>query len=170
MDVGARENASMNPPIPDSDGLLRQGLGSDDRPYLGTLNVVDGLVRGFLTSINDARREQIEGGQADPVAVMQAEAQRLQGIFYGRDPAYRAGPWHRPGMLGRQLVVQSEMGGDEDDAVERLLIHTGRQFAEALGAFERDEIDDETFKFRLEVAIEPAVYALAGIPYPDEEE
>jgi len=55
------------------------------------------------------------------LALMEAEASRLQDVFYGRDPAYKGTTWNRPEGLGKFLVDVNKVAGTPDEAVATLL-------------------------------------------------
>lgn len=152
------------PPIPDSIEMTRLGL-TADKPSLGSPTVVNDLLRGLLKLVTELRVEQLEGKRQDLVAPLQAEARRLQDVFYGRDSSYALTPWFSERHLGRALVDGAGMEGDAADAVERLLLRMISEFLDIYLPFENDELPEQELPWRIDALVEFYQAALMGLPY-----
>lgn len=150
--------------IPDSIEMTLLGL-TADKPSLGSPVVVDGLLRGLLKMVTELRVEQLEGRRQDLAEPLQAEAKRLQQIFYGRDGSYSMTPWFSERHLGRGLVERAEMGGEASDAVERLMLRMVDEFLDIYLPFENDEIPEEELPWRIDGLVEFYQAAVMGLPY-----
>jgi hypothetical protein len=151
----------------------RDQLGFPDLslPYLGDPEVVEGLVRQFLSDVVAARK----GYNADELDAEQAQekvkrsAKRHADIFMGRavfekpEDGFAVPPWNSPAQLGRYLVGKG-LDPDEDEACESLFLLTANLVLDAMAEHEDDKIDDETAQFRTDVAVEQAVQMLLGLP------
>ena len=150
--------------LPDTQELLRTGL-STEKPYLGTFSVVEDRVRALLAAVADLRGKQLAGKGVDMKEEIAALCADFQRTFYGKNPDYLGSAWNREDQLGAALVNDAGIGGDTDDAVERLAIKIISDFLGVYVPFEQEEIDDEQFQFGMNGTVEFYTHVLLGLPY-----
>jgi hypothetical protein len=147
--------------IPDSDGLFHQGL-KGKKPYLGAPSVVDRLIRGVLTDVNNIRGRQLAGENIDVAAEFKAIATRFQDIFYGKTQDYETGFLHKPNVLGHMLTGHGKMGGSDEDAVYRLCFHLINSYLKDYRAYEDDQISDGEMQLRLQQLVTQYTHILTA--------
>jgi hypothetical protein len=151
------------------DTFLLDALPDDDQQSLAEPSTVDTLLRFYGKFLIDKGTAVAAGTLSDgeAQAAMQAEAERLQGIFYGQDEGYKGTHWHQPSALGQFLVGPAGLEGAPDDAVARLLKAFWAELAPMLNAFLQDEIDQEMFiDVMVQELIERHRHYLMGLPLP----
>ncbi len=140
----------------------------DARPALGSMEVVEGLVREYLGELTANRvryhKDEISGEQA--VSAAGALAQRYAAIFMGRDSAYFALPWNSPEQLGASLARRFAEAPQPEDAVEVFLAMAAADLMAILVEREDDAIDDDAARFRIDALIEDTAHALLGLDNP----
>lgn len=147
--------------IPDSTELFEIGLGSG-KPYLGSPEIVEQILRNYILDIHHLRVAQVKGDERDPVQDIPALATGLQKVFYGQDDRFQAFPWNRENVLGRMLVEQAGIGGDTSDAVYRVGIRIAKEYMQNLNAFEDDRISEDYFKAELDKMVALYTRVLVG--------
>ncbi|WP_440532570.1 hypothetical protein [Variovorax sp. YR566] len=83
------------------DGLAAAAAGVKGKPYLGSTDVVDQLVRDFL-AFSISVNEQFQTGAINATAAsekLMELSQRYANIFLGESKAYMAMPWNSPRRL-----------------------------------------------------------------------
>jgi len=152
--------------IPDSIEMTKLGLGSDEKPYLGSPSVVEGLLRDALANVILIRERQLSGENLDWKAEISKVAVAMQDIFYGRNDVYRPSPWNSEKHLGVALVDRAGIGGSTVDAVFRLMLN---MFGEALTAYSKFEADenggDDEFVYSIDDLVVKYVSGLVGARY-----
>jgi hypothetical protein len=138
---------------------------------LARTQVVEDLVRVFLKSVQEWWCEAAQ--RTISVTVLQrrivTEAERLQDIFYGRDPAHPAGSWNRPEELGEFLRQQSGDVWPADDAVRGLLLMLAADLCHILKALVDGEKDEEEAGWQSLALVETGRNRLLGITEAMEE-
>jgi hypothetical protein len=87
----------------DQDGL-KLAAESGSR-YLGSLRVVDRIVRAFAAGVASEYSGWTSGGD-DPTAIVEEQCQRMGDLFLGRDlQGFEPQPWNSEKRLGTQLRV-----------------------------------------------------------------
>lgn len=147
------------PKLTDSDGLFHQGLTGKD-PYLGAPSVVDGLLRGVLKDVTDLRTLVLAGQIVDVKARMHDIASHIQDVFYGRVSGYEKAFFNKPNVLGHMLVTQANMGGEDDDAVFRLITLFINLYSKDYREFEDGKINDGEFQLRIQKLVTEYTYTL----------
>ncbi|CAB4130446.1 hypothetical protein UFOVP119_70 [uncultured Caudovirales phage] len=136
---------------------------------LGNPDVVEELVRQFILEVVDIRKayheDKIEGPAAT-IAVAKAAA-RYAAIFMGGDPQYSHTEWNTPERLGAFLLdtlPPGEIGATTANACE-LFFHriAADLLREAIVPSEQEKITEDALRFRLDVIVEDARYALLGL-------
>lgn len=151
-------------PIPDSNGMFFQGLGLDEKPYLGSPSVVEHILRAALNGLVALRTRQIHGEAVDIVGEVSSIALSLQDVFYGGDPRFRHFPWLSVRHLGKALVEQSGVGGDPGDALERVMLKMCMEFMQAYIDFESNEDGgDEEFRAETDRLVAFYITTVLGI-------
>jgi len=146
---------------------------SGDATSLTQPSVVDGILRTYTKHLLDTAGAVQAGTMLQPQAVeaMKAEAKRMQAIFYGQNPAFKGQPWwNKPEALGAFLCGSAGLGGDPDDAVERLMRTFWNELAPNLSAYMNDEMDEDLFlEGVVGELLERYRAYLMGLPYsPDD--
>lgn len=151
--------------LPDSEELFRVEL-EPKLPYLLAPSVVDGVLRDFMAKVMALREEFLQDESIDVTAQVGAMCKQLQATFYGKESTYLSSlSWNRPEQLGRYLCETLEMGGDPEDAVQRLGQRIVSELMDAYLPYEADEMTDEQFTANVDFLAEMYVHALCGIPY-----
>lgn len=137
----------------------------DPRPALGSMEVVEELVRQYLGELISNRvryhADQITPEQA--VAAAADQAKKFAAIFMGRDAAYFALPWNSPEQLGAHLARHFAEPPQPDEAAETFLTMVAADLMAILVEHEDAKIDDEAAEFRMGALIEDAVHTLLGL-------
>ena len=150
----------------DTGGLYLDDLAVDGRPNLGSLQMVDKLVRDFAAFVFDVRAGFHEGrpGLEDPLRVIENEARRNGAIVLGKDPAYCAQPWHHPNRLGMTLTVlfpkETKHYGDPGTA---LFMWFAAQVALASEAVESGSMSEDRAKEQLAPVVDDVVSRILGV-------
>lgn len=137
----------------------------DQRPALGSMEVVEDLVRQYLGELtaNRVRYHKDEITPEQAVAAASDLAKKYAGIFMGRDSAYFALPWNSPEQLGADLAQRFAEPPQPDEAVEVFLTMVAADLMAILVEHEDEKIDDEAAQFRIGVLVEDAAHALLGL-------
>ncbi len=149
----------MTPDLIDQDGLK---LAAENGPkYLGSLPVVDGIVRGFAQRVAEAYRAWTDGA-GDPTAAIEADCARMGDLFLGRDlQGYTPQPWNSDERLGTQLRVV--LGSGAKDPGTALFEQLAQCVLSAIINGGEGESDD-TLLPQLNGQIGQTVSALLGSP------
>lgn len=107
MTVTYHEGAPLTPVLP-----------AGDRPYLGDLKTVGGIVQGFVGLVFDAYKGFQRGETTREAAMeaIEAEARRLGPQFTEPDDTYSQAPWHSDGRMKARIRAQGiiKPGGPTD--------------------------------------------------------
>lgn len=144
------------------------GTVDPNKPSLANTDAVDGVLRQFTVFVMDAV-DEVAGGKLSRDALpdkLEAEAKRLQEAFYSRSKDFDGNMWNTPTQLGKYLVDTVKLGGESDDAVERLFRAFCHELVPALTAYHKGELSDENLKMVADELIERYRYFLLGIPLP----
>lgn len=144
---------------------------AQDGQQLASAEVVEALVRQFLTECLDARvaihEERLKPDEA--TEKMQAAAKRYATIFMGGDSAYAPSPWNSPEALGAYIAANYEGAGDRDDACEALFLRLAADMMKLAKAHEEEEVEDDAVQFQTDAMVEDAVITLLGLPAESED-
>ncbi len=156
-----------------------QSLNDDDAlsdvvPAEGQLSLaepatIDMLMRHYTKFLMDhAIKYYVDRSLVDEnVALMKAEAERLQGVFYGNDPAYKGTSWNRPEELGKFLVEKSGVEAAPEDAVAEVLRVYWDDLKGSLFQFYEGKLSQQMFvDVIVPDLIEMYSFSLRGLPIP----
>jgi hypothetical protein len=132
-------------------------------------STVDMLLRHYTKFLMDhAIKYYVDRSLVDEnVALMKAEAERLQGVFYGRDPAYKGTSWNRPEELGKFLVEKSGVEAAPEDAVAEVLRVYWDDLKGQLFNFYEGKLSQQMFvDVIVPDLIEMYSFSLRGLPIP----
>lgn len=140
----------------DDFGLARDMAAAADGEYLGSYSTVETVIRAYLGEILAARADQIAGKTKDEGFRERVikRAKWVQDVIYGRVEGYTKARWSGMNLIGTWLTNACGMGGENDDAVVRLMGRCFREFAEAYGAYETDKITEDAFRTAADGIIE----------------
>ena len=156
-------------------GFASQVGKSDGKPILASLDVASELLRKLASDALDRRGDFVDG-KIDSVAAQAgdvSDARALSDLFMGKGlmaSDYFVQPWNSANQLGEALVESYKMECDPEDAVFTVLISMLSAIYGEIDFIERNKMDIEEQGWRLDGLIEMYAHALAGIPYPSEEE
>ncbi len=136
---------------------------ASDKPFLGDPDVVEGLLRAFLSSAHDAAGQ---AGASDKIAGL---IETLAGAFYGQSSDYDAQPFNSPEQLGR--FINEQLGTSEDEAktVPMLLWNLVTEVFAVRADLIGEKIDDDAAQFRVNAAVDDAARILIGLEIADAE-
>lgn len=136
-----------------------------DKPYLGSPEVIDSLVRSFLGRVIDVRKQYLQ----DEITPKEAEekvlylAGQYAAIVMGKNDEYGASAWNSPEQLGDFLAMMLD-GVPPEESAEAFFVRMAADLLNhVLIPAENEQIDDEAGQFRVDVIIEESVNALQGI-------
>lgn len=149
---------------PDPDGLFDFLPTGGDKPSLGEIETVDGIVRAFALRLIEFRRAYLTTGKplGSPEAFIEKEAAAMARVFLGEDDDYEGQPWNSPEQLGVALGQQAGIEGEPREVVEAFFVKLAADLMDLAVEHEKGVASDP--KFQLDVMIEEAVYALLGLP------
>lgn len=149
----------MTADIIDQDGL-KLASESGDR-YLGSLPVVDHLVRTFAAGVARDYAAWIDGGD-DPTTKIEAECRAMGDLFLGRELAgFIPQPWNSEARLGTQLRVALKCG--EKDPGYALFEHLAQCVLSA-AINHGDGAAEDAVRSGIESQVSQVVSALLGAP------
>ena len=164
----------MDKPLIDglpADIALGEYLPAEGQQFLGSPDVMEEVLRDYLSSIAYAKADMDRGALTPEgfQAKVHDLARKVQTIVYGKDTAYRGTPWNTAGQLGAYIVGPLGGGGDASDAVYRLMGRLFSQLATVLAAFEAGTQTDEWFQFNSDALVEEYRHHLLGEPFDADE-
>jgi hypothetical protein len=145
------------------DSLYEIAENSSKKPYLGSPDTVETILRGLLKFVVDLRGCHLVGEESDFIAEILGECKRIQGVFYGEDDSYSKSVWFCERWLGNALVNGSQMGGETSDAIVRLMFRMVGDFSRYYIKYEDDQISDEELNVELDKTIEFYILAILGM-------
>lgn len=151
----------------DDTALLRS---DGSKPLLNHLDTVDAIMRDYavlvMAATDEVAQGKINGDQL--VGKLQAEAKRLEGIFYGRDTSYAVERWNSPEQLGKYIVEKVGIGGDPETAVERLLAAFANELVPEVSSYHQGQMSEEMLQVTAEELIERYRHYLMGMALPSD--
>lgn len=148
----------------EQDGLRLAVDGVQGGNYLGDANLVNQLVRDFMTGVFGARAAFHESGDGDAAeARINHLCQQYGAIFMGESAAYVPQPWNSPHRLGNYLraVVPPEVGTFASPG-EAYLHFLAVQALNAAIALEQETMQEAEVQAGLTEVVDDAVDVLLG--------
>lgn len=152
----------------DDAGLARDLAAASEGKYLGSLSTVEEVLRAYLADILLGRADHIAGKitqEGFQVRVI-AKAKWVQDVIYGRVEGYSKARWSGPTLIGVWLVNSCQIGGDINDAVERLMGRLFREFVENYVAFESDQLSEYMLQVSTDYLVEFYSHVLCMLQPP----
>lgn len=144
---------------------------AQDGQQLASPEVVEGLVRQFLTECLDARvaihEERLTPEEG--TAKMQDAAKRYAVIFMGGDSTYAISPWNSPEGLGAHIAANYQGAGGNEEACDALFLRLAADMMKIAKAHEEEEAEDDAVQFQTDALVEDAVITLLGLPAESED-
>lgn len=135
------------------------------KPYLGSPEVIDSLVRSFLGRVVDVRKQylQDEIPPEDAKTKVLDLAGQYAAVVMGQSEEYGASAWNSPDQLGEFLSMMLDGVSPADSAEVFFTRMAADLLNQILIPSENEQIDDETGQFRVDVLVEESVNALQGL-------
>jgi hypothetical protein len=137
---------------------IRAPVEDDDKPFLGHADVVDGVVRSYLSMVTEANARYL-GGELDHQGLldaMEAAAAPYVAGFNGQAPEqFQTTPFHTPASIGSYLRHFGDFAESDDEAVKEFFFQIGLQVLKIVKAHAAAEDSPEAA-----TAAEEAVYEL----------
>jgi hypothetical protein len=138
---------------------------SGSKPFLGSPDVLDALVRSFLGKLVDIRiaynSDQIEGTEASKQIAALCESHAA--TVTGRNADYEAAKWNSDEQLGAFLAAMFTDVAADRGAHTFFYKLAGDFITGVIIPAENEELTDESGSFRTDVLVEEAVAALQGL-------
>lgn len=134
---------------------------------LQVLDVVDGIVRGFVLDGLTLRGDMIEEkiSREEAVQRMGALSTSMQVIFYGKSDAYDGTDWNTPERLGKWLTENAKaITPPAEDAVARLFNALLTEIGSALNDIDAGKLDPSYSDTVIDDAIARNTAHLLGWP------
>lgn len=146
------------------------GTVNPDKPSLLQMDTVDGVLRQFTLFVMEAVDDVAAGklSKDDLPTKLEAEAKRLQSCFYSETKDYDGNMWDTPAQLGKYLVETIKLGGEVDDAVERLFRAFCHELVPVISSYHEGKDSSDNLQMVAEELIERYRYFLLGIPLPSD--
>lgn len=154
--------------------LGKASAGTDDKPYLGDVLTVDGLVRSFVKDICDRYGEVADGGMfsQDAAGEDKEACERLGRIFAGEDPNFvTVGDWNGPGVAAFCRAAMPDYlpeGGTPAETMTQVFAVLAHETYDVLRDLNEDGVDEVAGE-ALNGRIEDWTRMLLGIPPPADE-
>jgi hypothetical protein len=133
--------------------------------YLGSIDVVSGLVATFVSDCADIRAA-FNSGEIQFAGVesrLSTKARAFADIFMGKNSSYAVMPhWNTSAGLGSYLLARN-FGDTHEDAVLAFAYYMADEIFTAMEAHEQDG-DDDAGKLATESTIEDGWHMLLGLP------
>jgi hypothetical protein len=140
------------------------GMPEGDRPSLGSVDVVQGLVSEFAAHVVDVRKrynqDKLTSTQAQ--ASVRELASEFGGVVMGRDQRYQAMPWNDPTRLGRRIKLVTPAIDGIDDPGEQLFLTLGLSLVELAAAHEGERMSDEDVQGKVQEMLLDAAQLILG--------
>ena len=142
-----------------------------EKPSLTERSQIETLARGFFGMVL-ILAHQVSTGEIPRDAMgekLEAEAKRLQDIFFGKDPGYAKSLWNTEDHLGRFIVSATGLGGDRSKAVENMFLVLTHEFMGTVGEYLRGKVTEELMIDTADEIVERTEMILLGMPAHPEE-
>lgn len=124
------------------------GPGMDDRTWLNTATVVEGILRDFVKGVMDQWERNPEG----LVGYIEHRVLTLNNLFLGRveSEKYSIGPWNTPDQLGTYIAIKYGVSCELRHAVRDCLMEMIGNIIEMVSEndFSEAALDQEITKMR----------------------
>jgi hypothetical protein len=130
------------------------------RPWLNTVEVVDGILRAFMADV--LRKTGTEGG----FNWTMERANQLNAMFLGNgyadDTIYGTGPWNTPEFIGHNCIKALRISGEDRKGPGIAILAMAADILDVVSAHEGEE--PEAYGHEMDRIMERTRNALLGLP------